>query len=198
MPGTLNIVVTGVGGQGLITLSSIIARAALRRGVNALVAETHGLSQRGGTVIVHVRLGEVDAPLVPPGNADVLLAMELIEAARYLGYLRPGGTAVLNDYLVPPPLPGVEVPSPSRILGCIRSRAGKVVSVPATRRALELGDVRVANMVLLGAALAAGAFDEFVDAAAVEEAIRESWPKAAELNIVALRAGQELATAARS
>ncbi|BES80667.1 indolepyruvate oxidoreductase subunit beta [Pyrodictium abyssi] len=193
MARALNLVVTGVGGQGLITLSSIVARAALRRGVDALVAETHGLSQRGGTVIVHVRLGDVDAPLVPPGGADAILAMELIEAVRYLGYLRPGGTVVLNDYLVPPPLPGIETPSASSLLDAIRRRAGRIVIVPATRKALELGDARVANMVLLGAALEAGVFNGFIDAAAVEEAIRESWPKAAEVNLAALRAGRALA-----
>jgi len=189
----LNLVVTGVGGQGLITLSSIVARAALRRGVGALVAETHGLSQRGGTVIVHVRLGDVDAPLVPQGGADAILAMELIEAVRYLDYLRPGGTVILNDYLVPPPLPGIETPSASSLLDAVRRRAGRVVMVPATRKALELGDARVANMVLLGAALEAGIFNGFIDAAAVEDVIRESWPKAAEVNLAALRAGHALA-----
>ena len=192
MARVLNLVVTGVGGQGLITLSSILARAALRCGIDALVAETHGLSQRGGTVIVHVRLGDVDAPLVPPGRADAILAMELIEAVRYLDYLRPGGTVVLNNYLLPPPLPGVEVPPASKLLSAIRERAGRVVSVPATKKALELGDARVANMVLLGAALEAGVFNGFIDAATVEEAIRESWPKAAETNLAALHAGRTL------
>ncbi|KSW11687.1 hypothetical protein CF15_02395 [Pyrodictium occultum] len=193
MAGSLNILVSGVGGQGLITLSTIIARAALRRGVDALVAETHGLSQRGGIVTVHVRLGDVDAPLVPRGAADAVLSMELIEAVRSLAYLRPGGTVVVNDYLVPPPLPGVEVPPAQRLIEELGRRAGRLVVVPATSEALRLGDSRVANMVLLGAALEAGVFEGYIDEAAVEEAIREAWPRAAEINLAALRAGREAA-----
>jgi len=80
--GRLNVVMVGVGGQGLVTAAKVLADAAIDSGTKALVAETHGLSQRGGAVEVHVRLGDVYAPLVPRGRADVLLAFEIIEAAR--------------------------------------------------------------------------------------------------------------------
>ena len=191
----LNVIVTGVGGQGLITLSSILAQAALLRGHNAIVAETHGLSQRGGTVIVHVRLGPAEAPLIPPGTGDVLLAMELIEAVRYLNYLRSGGAVVVNDYITPPPLPKIEVPSRKELVAALRGRAGQLLLVPATRQALELGDPRTANMVLLGAALSKGLLEPYVDLDAVSEAVKARWPRAAERNLQALRLGAKLAEA---
>ncbi len=189
----LNIVVTGVGGQGQITLARVIAEAALLNGVNAIVAETHGLSQRGGTVIVHVRLGNADAPLIPPGAADALLSMELIEAARYSYYLAEGSIAVVNDYLVPPPLPGVKIPEPSELVSMVKTRASKLVMVPATQEALERGDVRVANMILLGAAIEAGALGDYVDLEVAEKAIENVLGKAAKPNIAALHRGAELA-----
>lgn len=186
---SLNLVVVGVGGQGLITLSTIIAEAAMRRGYGALVAETHGLSQRGGTVVVHVRLGEVDAPLIPEASADAMLAMELIEAARYRRYLRPGAVVVANDYVVPPPLPGVEAPSRDRLVEMLRERAGRVELVDATARALRLGDSRTANIVLLGKALASGVLAPYVDFEAAAEVIGERFPKARDVNLQALRMG---------
>ena len=181
----LNIVVTGVGGQGLITLASIIANASMIKGVNAVVAETHGLSQRGGTVIVHVRLGDVEAPLIPPKGADLMLAMELLEALRYKHYLKDGGIIVANDYIIPPPLPNVKVPTREDVL----KRLGKVHLVKATDLALKLGDVRVANVILLGKALSLGVFNNFIDENDVVNALKLMWPKAFELNKKALEVG---------
>jgi len=188
----LNLVVAGVGGQGLITLSTIIAEAAIIKGHDAIVAETHGLSQRGGTVTVHVRLGGVEAPLVPPGAADAMLAMELIEAVRHTPYLAQGAAVAANDYLVPPPLPDVEPQPREELINTLKRRAARTVLVPATREALRLGDARTANMVLLGAALAAGILAPYVDMEATEKAIYRRLGKAAELNIKALRRGVEL------
>ncbi len=169
----------------MITLASIIANAAMIKGVNAIVAETHGLSQRGGTVIVHVRLGDVEAPLIPPKGADVILAMELMEALRYKYYLKEGGVIVANDYIIPPPLPDVKVPSRDEIL----SRLGKVHLVRATDLALKLGDVRVANVILLGKALSLNVFKNFISSDEVLRALRLMWPKAFEINKKALEVG---------
>ncbi|UXD21249.1 indolepyruvate oxidoreductase [Ignicoccus pacificus DSM 13166] len=180
----LNVVISGVGGQGLITLANIIAKASLKAGTPVVVAETHGLSQRGGTVIVHVRLGEVSAPLIPKGEGDLMLSMELIEALRYSDYLRGGATAIVNDYLLPPSLPDVQVPTRDEILKAMNGI--KVVTVNATQRALELGNARVANIVLLGRALKEGVFEGFFGKEEVEEVLKEMWPKAYELNLKAL------------
>ncbi|WP_075050583.1 indolepyruvate oxidoreductase subunit beta [Ignicoccus islandicus] len=183
----LNVVITGVGGQGLITLANVIANAALREGVNSIVAETHGLSQRGGTVIVHVRLGDVEAPLIPKGEGDLMLSMELLEAARYLDFLSKDAEIVVNDYLLPPPLPGIEVPSRNFILNVLNR--WKVFTVPATSKALQLGDPRSANMVLLGKALKHTKLGEFISLNSVLETVRELWPKAYEINKRAIEVG---------
>jgi len=190
----LNIVVVGVGGQGLITLSTIIAQAALARGYNAIVAETHGLSQRGGTVIVHVRLGRAEAPLIPPGTGDVMIAMELIEAARYTSYLRAGAAVVANDYITPPPLPKIQIPSRQQLIEAIKTRTPNITLVQATSEALKLGDPRTANMILLGAALARGLLEPYVDMEAAKKAVAARWPRAAEANTRALEHGAKLAS----
>jgi indolepyruvate ferredoxin oxidoreductase beta subunit len=188
----LNVLVTGVGGQGLLTLSSVLAEAALRRGLEAVVAETHGMSQRGGIVTVHVRLGRAEAPLIPSGAVDVMLGMELIEAARHAHTLSERSVAVVNDYLVPPPYPGVKVPSRDSLIAEISKKAAKFHVVPATATAIQMGDARVANMVLLGAAAAAGAFSGFLDVEDLEAAIARVLSRTANKNLEAFRAGIKL------
>ncbi len=149
----LNIVVVGVGGQGLITLATVLAECLAAEGFNVVTAETHGMSQRGGSVIVHVRAGDVEAPLVPLHGANLMLAAELIEAVRYSTYLSRGSVVVANDYLQPPP--GATPPDKSTLIGYL-SKVAKLELVPATSVAERIGDPRVANMVLLGYATARG------------------------------------------
>ena len=185
----LNIVVVGVGGQGILTLSSIIAEACVREGVNVLVAETHGLSQRGGSVIVHVRMGDVEAPLVPLGEADLMLSMELIEAARYANYLKPGAYIVANDYIVPP-IPQTKYPSREAITKTLSSKY-KLDLVPATKKALELGDPRTANMILLGYAIGKNLIPLNIET--VERVVEEKFEKSSHKNLEALKLGIQLA-----
>ncbi|HIP65936.1 MAG TPA: indolepyruvate ferredoxin oxidoreductase [Pyrodictium sp.] len=185
----LNIVVVGVGGQGILTLSSIIAEACVREGVNVLVAETHGLSQRGGSVIVHVRIGDVEAPLVPLGEADLMLSMELIEAARYANYLKPGAHIVANDYIVPP-IPQTKYPSREAITKTLSTRY-KLDLVPATKKALELGDPRTANMILLGYAIGKNLIP--LNMETVERVVEEKFGKSSHKNLEALKLGIQLA-----
>ena len=185
----LNIVVVGVGGQGILTLSSIIAEACVREGVNVLVAETHGLSQRGGSVIVHVRIGDVEAPLVPLGEADLMLSMELIEAARYANYLKPNAYIVANDYIVPP-TPRTSYPDRETITKTLSSRY-KLDLVPATKKALELGDPRTANMILLGYTIEKKLIP--LNLKTVEEVVKEKFEKNFQKNLEALKLGIQLA-----
>ncbi|HIE36662.1 TPA: indolepyruvate oxidoreductase, partial [Candidatus Geothermarchaeota archaeon] len=100
-----NILFAGVGGQGIITLGRLIGSALTNSGFNVLMAETHGLSQRGGSVTVHMRVGDVNSPLVPLGGADLLVGLELIEAVRNLGYLSRDGVKIVNDYIMRPSIP---------------------------------------------------------------------------------------------
>ncbi len=153
---TVNIVVVGVGGQGLLTLSRILAEAAMARGLDALAAETHGLSQRGGTVIVHVRIGdEVHAPLIPLGGADYILSTELSETVRYLSYANRSTKVITNTKVILPALPGLVKPiEPREVLEWLRSKVGKgnLYTIEASDIAAELGAPQSTNMVMLGAA----------------------------------------------
>ncbi|MEN2999914.1 MAG: 2-oxoacid:acceptor oxidoreductase family protein [Acidilobaceae archaeon] len=183
---SLNVVVAGVGGQGVLTLAKVIGEAAIAGGRGALVAETHGLSQRGGSVVVHVRLGDVEAPLVPEGEGDLLLSTELLEALRYASFLKRGGE-VVSDALVLKPygfkgeLKAYQVAEELKRLGL------KVHLVNAAGMAEPLGDVRAANMVLLGYALSRTRLGEFLELGKVEEVIGRG--RGAEVNLKAFRLG---------
>lgn len=169
----LNIVMTGVGGQGLITAARILGEAAIDSGCKALVAETHGLSQRGGAVEVHVRLGDVYAPLVPRGEADVVLAFEMIEAVRGATYLRQGGLMLVSDVLMMPPTPGLRPIKKQQVEAAIKSAGIRYALVPAREIAEKVGSYLAENVVLLGALIGTGALDGFVDAERVRAKVGE-------------------------
>lgn len=185
--GVLNIVLTGVGGQGIVSLANVIANAALENSVDAIVAETHGLSQRGGSVIVHVRLGEAEAPLIPEGMGDIMIALDPIEAARYSYYLFRDAPIYMEENITPPPLPGIKIPSLEEIIEALRRSGFKVEVVPAVRRARELGNPLGANVYMLGAAMRSGLFDGYLTPESVEKAIRRVL-KRPEKNIRVFRA----------
>lgn len=168
----LNVVLSGVGGQGIVSLANVIANAALHAGTNVIVAETHGLSQRGGSVIVHVRLGPAEAPLIPEGEGDVMLALDPLEAARYAHYLRRGALAFVEEKVTPPPLPGVKPPSTEEVVKSLEGAGLRVRVVPAIRRAQELGNPLGANVYMLGAAMASGVFEGYIGPEDVEASIR--------------------------
>jgi indolepyruvate ferredoxin oxidoreductase beta subunit len=100
---TYNIMTCGVGGQGLMLVSNIIGLTCAEYGFNIRTAETHGLAQRSGSIYTHIRIGDnVFSPLIPYGEADVLLGMEAIESLRYIEFLKPNGVIILNDYVWQP------------------------------------------------------------------------------------------------
>jgi indolepyruvate ferredoxin oxidoreductase beta subunit len=187
-------IVCGVGGQGVILASDVIAEVGLVIGLDAKKSDVHGMAQRGGAVISHVRWGpEVASPLVEAGRTDFLIAMEMLEALRWLSFLRPGGVVVVNHQKIPPASTvfGDDVyPSTEAVLSKLDETAGKVVCIEGAGIADELGDVRATNSVLLGALSAA------MDVA------QEQWlevllgrvpPKAIDLNRRAFVAGAEAA-----
>lgn len=164
----LNIVVTGVGGQGQLFLSRLIAETFLRYGVQSMIAETHGMSQRGGSVIVHVRVGkDVRAPLIPEGHADIMLGMELIEAARYVSYVKEKGIVLANDKVIVPPGQQVRI-SRSTLIEYLSNRPIKLYLIPSSSRAASLGIPLSANIHMFGALVAilelAGVLGTEVDA----------------------------------
>ncbi len=149
-----NVLLAGVGGQGVLAASEVLALAALAQGLEAKQSEVHGVAQRGGSVVSHVRFGaRVNSPLVRCGEADFLYGGERLEALRYAHYLGPGGTVVMDDRVIRPVrMPDEpERPYPERVPDFLRDKGYDVLVVPALSLAVELGEKRVANVVLLGA-----------------------------------------------
>lgn len=157
-----NVILAGVGGQGAVLASKLLARAAMGRGLPVKTAETIGMAQRGGSVFSHVRMGEgVRSPLVGRGRADAIVAFEPAEAVRQLPFLRPGGMVVTSDAPVIPASastggPAYDLPA---IMSYLRERVGEknLVVVDAAAAEAALGTARALNVVLLGAAARAGA-----------------------------------------
>ena len=153
LPAQINLALVGVGGQGTILASNVLAELGMRAGYDVKKAEVHGMSQRGGSVVSHVRWAPlVHSPIIPAGGADVLVAFEKMEAARYAALLRPGGTVLVNDYAIEPITVitgGAHYPDDAEIESLFAG-AG-LVCIHGARMADELGNKHVANVVLLGA-----------------------------------------------
>ncbi len=155
MNNTLNFLLAGVGGQGTILASDVLVNVGLAAGYQAKQAEVHGMSQRGGSVTSFVRWGRVVySPLVGAGEVDVYLAFEKAEALRNLGQLRPGALAVINLQEIKPVTVtsgGQPYPDDGRLRAAVAQVTDNAVYVDGERIATELGNVRAANVVLLGA-----------------------------------------------
>ncbi|MCD6300774.1 MAG: indolepyruvate oxidoreductase subunit beta, partial [Staphylothermus sp.] len=171
----LNILITGVGGQGNVTMARILATAAAFAGYDVLVGELYGSAQRGGSVTSHVRIGKkVLTPMIPKHSADAVIALEMNESLRVIDYMKKGVTIVLNEYSIYPPevLRGeAEYPSKDEIVSILEDLTDKIYIVPATNIAIkQLGNVMVGNTILLGFFLSV--FDTGIEYKHVEEALR--------------------------
>ncbi|HBQ63675.1 MAG TPA: indolepyruvate oxidoreductase subunit beta, partial [Clostridiales bacterium] len=184
------IVISGLGGQGVLFLTRVIAEAALRRGAAVLTAETHGMAQRGGSVVTHVRIGQgvpVHSPLVETGTADLILAFEILEAIRWLEYLKPGGQVVSNlQQIKPMPVVDGRMAYPTGIREKILAVCPKALFPDALKTAMECGSIRAVNMVLLGVAAARLPIPRDTWLHAVQAAVPESF---AEINRRAFERG---------
>lgn len=148
-----NILLVGVGGQGILLASEILSEAAMLAGFDVKKSEIHGMSQRGGSVVSHVRYGkEVFSPIVPEGEGDILFGFELMETVRSLPLLKPGGAVVANDLQISPPsvLMGQEA-YPAGLVGRIKEQFADFLLVDGQKLAADSGNVKAANTVLLGA-----------------------------------------------
>ncbi len=173
-----NIVVAGVGGQGSILASRLLAEAALKDGREVKLAETFGAATRGGSVMAHVRVGEVWAPMMMEDEADVVVSMEPLEGLRVaVRFLRPGGWVLLNTR---PWLPvdvavgRAQYPDVESILGGLGSLDARVLTLDATNLALQAGNARTANTVMLGGLFALGLLD--ISEESLFDAMAERWP----------------------
>lgn len=187
----LNILIVGVGGQGALTTAHLIARSAMKAGLNVLVAETHGMAQRGGSVEVHVRIGDVYSPLIPDCGADIVLALEPVEALRYAKYLNERSKIILNSRKMIPPSVTVGLaryPSIEEILENLRKITNEIYVVNASEIAEKVGDVVTANVVIVGMMLSLLNLPFRVEH--VEEVIKETMGRVEE-NLRALKMGYD-------
>jgi indolepyruvate ferredoxin oxidoreductase beta subunit len=156
----VDVVLSGVGGQGILTLAALMGTAAVIEGYDVRVSEVHGMAQRGGSVVCHVKIGErVSSPLVIEGLADMVLSLELSETARVLHYLKPKGIVVVNINTLPPPLSiiaGTPCPNLNVLIEEAKRTASEVYALDAIEIAKALGSPQSANVVMLGATWATG------------------------------------------
>ena len=148
-----NILFSGVGGQGILLASELTAYAQLMAGFDVKKSEVHGMAQRGGSVEAHLRYGErVYSPLIEPGKADILVAFEILEAVRYLPYLHKDSAVVVNTQkILPPAVAQGNMEYPADILDELTSRGINVVAIDAFAVAKEVGELRSANVAMVGA-----------------------------------------------
>jgi len=166
-----NILFSGVGGQGILLASEIMAYALLSAGYDAKKSEVHGMAQRGGSVTAQLRYGDkVYSPLIEPGRADIQVAFEIMEAVRYLPYLHKKSIVVVNTQkILPPSVATGQTSYPENVLDHITSLGIKVVLVDAFDLAREVGEVRTANVVMVGAVstflpMASSVYEEIISA----------------------------------
>jgi indolepyruvate ferredoxin oxidoreductase beta subunit len=198
---SLNIFICGVGGQGLVLLTTVIGNACAKSGTNVVTGEMYGLSQRSGAVSVHLRIGEdVFSPLIPYGEADILLSLEAIETLRYVEYLKKEGIVLMNKRVMHPPIETAKVMAEKEakyitledIVAKLRGWTQNIAVVDALGLARESGNARTENTVFLGCLSALEAFP--VDEKAIKESISEAVPKKTiEQNLKAFDLGKKSA-----
>jgi len=185
---TRNILIVGVGGQGSLLASKLMGQALLIEGYDAKVSEVHGMSQRGGAVVTYVRYGDkVYSPIVDKGQAELLVSFELLETARWLDHLAPGGQVVTNTQKIDPiPVILGTAKYPEDIIGKLRDTGAKVDAIDALALAEEAGSAKAVNIVMMGRLSKYFPFPEETWARALEETVP---PKFLELNRRAFKAG---------
>lgn len=184
-----SIILVGVGGQGAILVSKVLTSGLIKAGYDVKMSEVHGMSQRGGSVSTQVRFGEkVYSPIIGKGQADILVSFEKMEAVRYSDFLKPEGTAVINDYeIVPMNVAAGEEKYPEGIIEEMSANF-KTVVLDAAKIALEIGNSKCMNIVLFGAMVKALGLDD-ID---WEETLKETLPaKILDINLKAFKAGYE-------
>lgn len=185
-----DILFSGVGGQGILLASEITAHGLLRAGYDAKKSEVHGMAQRGGSVTAQLRYGKkVYSPLIEPGCVDIQMAFEMMEAVRYLPYLHEESTVIVNTQkIMPPSVATGRAEYPEDALGHLAQRNIVVVTVDAFDLAMKVGEVKTANVVMVGAL---SAFLP-VDPGLYEEIIRTRVPeKFRDVNLKAFAAGRQ-------
>lgn len=152
MSETKNILLVGVGGQGIILASKLLSQGLVNAGYDVKMSEVHGMAQRGGNVSTQVRYGEkVYSPIIGKGQADIIVAFEEMEAMRWIDYLKKDGKIVINNYRIPsvPILTGV-AEYPEGVIDTLSSKVKDTTVMNAAELALELGNIKTQNVIMLG------------------------------------------------
>lgn len=186
-----NILIVGVGGQGTLLASVLLGNLALKRGYDVKLSEVHGMSQRGGSVVTHVKISDdkVGAPLIEEGDADVILAFESLEGYRWLPYLKKGGSIYANtQQILPMPVVQGAAEYPEDMEEKLKEAAGKYKAFDALTIAEEAGSDKAVNIVLLGAASGELPFSEEDWMEVIEKNVK---PNFVEMNKFAFIRGQQ-------
>ncbi len=183
-----SILFAGVGGQGILRASDIICEVIMEAGFDVKKSEVHGMAQRGGCVTSHVRYGrKVYSPLAEPGSIQTLVSFEKMEALRYLKDVRKDASIIVNtEEIYPPAVNMGDLPYPSDAVGFLRNNYGRVISFNAAELAKTAGNIRTANVVLLGAL----SNHMTIDKSIWENVIKKSFPeKLIKINLEAFQMG---------
>ena len=188
---TKNIMIVGVGGQGSLLASKLLGHLLMSQGYDVKVSEVHGMSQRGGSVVTYVKFGDkVNSPIIDNGEADYIISFELLEAARYVQFLKPGGQIVTNSQQIDPmPVIAGTAEYPSELVSKMEASGAKVDAIDALTIAEQAGNAKATNIVLMGVFskyIADISKDEWIKA--VEACVP---PKFLELNLKAFEMGLE-------
>lgn len=196
----LNILIAGVGGQGNLFASSILAEYFINEGYEVLAVETIGAAQRGGSVVSHLRISDAQlySPLIPAGKVDIIMGMEVLEMLRNFSTLSPEGNYLLNDYKEPTVLCNMEMdtyPRDENIMAALEKSGKKGCVIKATERAREIGDSLLTNVVMLGALCQ---LSPLLDSREVRRVLSGRSPtRVRSQNLAAFDDGSRLLTAAR-
>lgn len=190
---TNNILISAVGGQGALLAARILGSFASEQGLQVKVSEIHGMSQRGGSVVTHVRFGpEVHSPVIEAGRADVVIAFELLEAARYAHMLRPGGTLLAStQQILPLPVLTGKIAYPGDLFDRLSTLAITTIAVDALAEAQAIGNVKTVNTILLGAYARQSKTDVALWRRAITASVREAHRA---VNLAAFDRGYALAS----
>lgn len=183
----------GVGGQGTIKASTIIGEAAMKKGLNVVMSEVHGMAQRGGTVVTEFKIGEAHSPLIEEGAADLMIAFEPAEALRALNKINQESFVIVNSSPIVPftvSLGISEYPELSSVFEELRAKIDNLLVIDAQKIAKEAGSIISENMVLLGAAVATSNFP--IEKDLIIQSMKENLPpKSIETNLKAFEMGSE-------
>lgn len=191
MSNVKNVLLVGVGGQGIILASKILSSGLVDAGYDVKMSEVHGMAQRGGSVTTQVRYGQkVYSPIIGKGQADVIIAFERLEALRYLEYLKPDGILVVNDFKIPGAtvLSGKEV-YPEGVIEKLEENIDNVISLNAAEEAIKLGNIKVQNIIMLGTIVKALNIEEVDWYKSIQENVKE---KFIDINIKAFEIGKNI------